>query len=272
MSKKIKLSISNMENIIKIMFFIVLFSILLHANEMKMESAPQASKNDFTQIEKEYLKTKKSIKMCIDPRWMPFEAFDENDHHIGMSADFFKIFQKNLGVEIVPVITKTWSESLILAKERKCDILSCAMSTPQRKEYMNFTTDYLNIPLVIATRQDVTYINRVKQLGNHKIGIVRGYAFNELMREKYPSLNIINVKDIDEGLHKVADGELFGFIGTIASIGYKFQRKLIGELKISGKFDEQWKLGVGVRNDDDILLGIFQKAINNLTFEQKQKS
>lgn len=59
--------------------------------------------------------------MCIDPAWMPFEKL-ENGKHIGMTADYFKIFQKNIPIPIVVVATKTWAQSIKYARQRKCDI------------------------------------------------------------------------------------------------------------------------------------------------------
>lgn len=225
----------------------------------------------FNDQEIAYQHKKKEIKMCIDPNWMPFEAFDKTGKHIGMTADFFKIFSSEAGMPIKVVKTKSWNESVEFAKQRKCDIFSLAMDTPQRKKYMNFTKPYLSIPLVIATKPDVTYIDELSVLNGKKVGIVKGYAFAEILRKKYPNIDIVDVKDIDDGLQQVADGKLFGFIGTIASIGYKFQTKFTGELKISGKFDEKWELGIGVRNDDKELFEMFTKAVDMLTEDEKQR-
>jgi len=226
---------------------------------------------NFTTTQKKYLKEKKQITMCIDPNWMPYEKFDKNKKHVGMTADYFKIFQKDIGVDIKSIFTKTWSETLTFAKKRKCDIISLAMETPERKEYLNFTTPYLKIPLVIATKIDVPFINEISILENKKIGIPKGYAFEELLKHKYKNLNIIEVKDIKDGLEKVNNGELFGYIGTLSSVGYMFQNGLSGSLKISGKFEETWELGIAVRDDDSILFDIFQRIINNLDVKQQQK-
>ena len=221
--------------------------------------------------EEAYYEKKKVIKMCIDPDWMPFEAFDKEGNYIGMTADFFKLFEKDIKIPIQVVHTKTWEESLDDAKKRKCDILSLAMETSNRKKYLNFTTSYLDIPLVIATKLNVTYIDSFSLLKDKKVGIVKGYAFAEILKKRYPWINIVEVKNVDEGLQQVVDGKLFGFIGTISTIGYKFQTKFTGELKISGKFDEKWSLGVGVRNDDEMLFNIMQKAVENLSQKQKQE-
>ena len=239
-------------------------------NNKKYENH-NSKKLNLSKDEKDYLKSKKIINMCIDPNWMPFEKFDKNGNHIGMTADYFKIFQKDIGIKINVIKTKTWNESLQFAKKRKCDILSLAMQTKKRKEYLNFTTPYLKIPLVLATRTNVPFINDITSVIDKKIGIPKGYAFIELLKDKYKNINIIEVENIQDGLEKVNNGELFGYIGTLASVGHQFQTGYTGELKITGKLDETWELGIAVRNDDLKLLSIFQKVIDNLDVKQQQK-
>ncbi len=226
--------------------------------------------NLFSEKEKNYLKDK-TIKMCIDPNWMPFESFDKDGKHVGMSADYFRIFQDTINTEIELVQTKTWAQTLEFIKDKKCDILSLAMQTSKREEYLNFTTPYLKIPLVIATKIDVPFVNKLESIKDKKVGITKGYAFVEVLKSKYPNLNIVEVQNIDEGLQRVNQGKLFGYIGALASIGYKFQTEYNGELKIAGKFDEKWDLGIAVRDDNKILLGILQKTVESLDTKQQQK-
>ena len=226
--------------------------------------------NNLSEVEKKYLQKKKVITMCIDPNWMPFEKFDKNGKHIGMTADYFDYFSKYLNIPIKVYPTKSWSESIEAAKARKCDIFSLAMSTKERRKHMNFTPAYLSIPLVMATKLDVPFINNFKAIKNKKVGIVKGYAFNEIIRRRYPNIQVVDVKNVTEGLQKVANGELFGFIGTLASIGYTVQKDFAGGLKIAGKFPEKWELGIGVRNDDPLLFGIFAKAVQSIPPTLKQ--
>ncbi len=221
--------------------------------------------------ERVYLENKKQISMCIDPDWMPFEKFDKDGNHIGISRDYFDIFEKKLNIPIKVIRTKTWSQTLEFAKSRKCDIISMAMETPLRKQYMNFTTPYLSIPLVLATRQNVSFVDNFNDIQNKKVGIVQGYAMVELLRKKYTNLNIIEVKNVEDGLNQVSTGELFGFIGSIADVGYIFQTSYVGDLKITGKFDERWELGIAIRNDDLVLLNIFEKVVNSISEDIKQQ-
>ena len=79
------------------------------------------------------------------------------------------------------------------------------------------------------------------------------------------------MKNIDDGLTKVNKGELFGYIGTLATISHQFQSGLRGELKIAGKFDENWELGIGVRDDDEILFNILEKVVKGIDSLKQQK-
>ncbi len=224
----------------------------------------------FNKSEIEYLNKKKFIKMCIDPDWMPFEKI-EDGKHIGMTKDFMDIFQKTIGIPIELVKSVSWSESVEFAKSRKCDIFSLAMKTPDRSKYMNFTTPYLSFPLIIVTKNSVSFVNDIEAIANQKIAMVKGYAFVEILKGRYPNLNIIETNSLLEALELTDRGAVFGAIETLPTVSYIFQREFSNSLKIAGKFDEKWELSVGVRNDELELFNIFQKAVNSLSSEQKQE-
>jgi signal transduction histidine kinase len=223
-----------------------------------------------TEEEVSYLQKKTSINMCADPDWMPYEKI-ENHKHIGIVADYMKEFEKKIGVPIKLVETKNWTESLEFVKNRNCDILSLVMDTKNRREYMNFTKAYITAPLVLVTKRNLNFINDLNTLENKKIGIQKDFAFNEIIRRDYPNLQVIDVNHLRDGLKKVERGELFGQVTTHLNVAYAFQEEFYGSLQISGKFDNEWHLSVGVRNDDPILLSIFEKVVNSISDESKQK-
>lgn len=220
--------------------------------------------------EKAYIQHKKKITMCIDPDWMPFEAI-QGGNHIGLSADYVHLFSDAIKLPVVLVPTKSWAESISYARQRKCDIFSLAMQTPEREKYMNFTQPYLTGSVVFATRLDQTFVPDFKEIMFERLGIIRGDGLIEILRKKYPGINLIEVDSIKEGLSKVAEGENFAFIDTLASVSYGIAQDFSGQLKIGGKLDENRELRIGVRNDDPILLHLFEKAIGTLSSEEKEQ-
>lgn len=225
----------------------------------------------FNTAEQKYLTDKKVIKMCIDPSWMPFEMLGKDGEHIGIAADFFALIKEKAGLNIVIVPTETWTQSMEFAKARKCDIFSMAMQTDERSEYMNFTSPYLLVPNVIATSATAPYIEKVDDFLDQKFGIVHGYALEEILRKQYPKIKLVSVKNEEEGIAMLQRGEIFGYIGTMASIGYQIQQQKITDLKISGRLPQEWRLSIAARNDEPLLRNIFEKLINSVDEAQKQE-
>jgi len=223
-----------------------------------------------TNEEKNYLEKKDNLKMCVDPDWMPFEKIEKNKH-IGIAADYIKLIEKKINKTITLVPTKTWSESLEYAQNRTCDIFSLVMKTPQREKYFDFTKPYLELPLVVAADINTPFVDNILQIKNKKLAIVKNYAFAETLIMKYPDIQFIDVENIYKGLELVQKGEVYGFIDTLASIGYTIQNNYIGQLKIVGKFDEIWKLGIASRNDEPMLNHILDKAVSDISLSQKQE-
>ncbi len=224
-----------------------------------------------TATEREYLKNRGSIKMCADPDWMPFERITKDGIHEGMVAEYITILAQRIGKEIELVPTENWSQSLELGKTRKCDIFSAANETPDRKKYMDFPTSYLVFPNVIVTTNEVGFFNDIKDNLDKTYVAIKGYAIVERLRNKYPSIKILEVENIQSGFDSIRSGNGFGFIDVLPTVSYLIQKSGRFDLKIAGKIDLDSQLTVPVRNDDPILLGIMQKAINTLTDEDHKK-
>ncbi len=222
-----------------------------------------------TNKEKQYLENKKVIKMCIDPDWMPFEKI-ENHKHVGLASDYIKIVSKSIDTPIKLIETKNWNESIKKAKNRECDIFSMVPIIEERKKYMDFTSPYLDIPMVIATKIDNQFIDNITQILDKKIGIVKNYSIAKILKKRYPNINIVEVKSIDDGLEKVESGNIFAFIDNLATINYAIQKNFIGTVKVSGRLNDRLKYSIASRNDEPILHTILEKAILSIDIDTKE--
>lgn len=220
--------------------------------------------------EKEYLLHKKKITMCVDPEWYPLEAIRDGKH-IGIAADVMKRFEHKLALPIELVPTATWDESLLAARNRKCDILSLAGDTPERHEYLDYTSPYLALPLVMVTDMHKPFTEDINTLQGEKIGVVKGYATLGRLREHYPQVNIVEVESITEGLKMVESGELYGYIDNLVVVSAYIQKQYTAQLKVSSRLEEQDELKVAVRNDEPELQTIFEKLVLDLDEQTMQE-
>ncbi|MEA3289356.1 MAG: ATP-binding protein, partial [Campylobacterota bacterium] len=149
-------------------------------------------------------------------------------------------------------------------------IIPMAAFSSQRMEYINFTSAYLSSPAVIATKLGVPFIDDLSQVSTKPLGVVKGYFFNERLKEIYPNINIVPVDSIDDGLKKLKDGKIFGYIDNSLVINHKIQKDYANLLAISGKIDIQNQLHVAVNKNDLILYDIFQKLVTSLDDKLKE--
>lgn len=221
-------------------------------------------KIQLTLKENKYLNNKQNIKMCAIPNMLPLEQIGENGNHKGIADDIIQIVSKGINKSFVLVPTKSWSESLENIKNKKCDILPAAMKTQSRQKHMNFTAPYIVETLVVATKDDKFFIKDSSELKDKKIGIVESYAFIELLKEKHPNIDIVYVKDAKDGLEKVKDGELFGYVDILPSIAYTIQNEGLFDLKVAGKLEFDVKFSVASRRDEPLLNSIIEKALKEI--------
>jgi PAS domain S-box-containing protein len=217
-----------------------------------------------------YLLEKRTIKMCVDPDWMPLEKVKDGKY-LGIASDYMKMIETRIQTPIELVVTSSWKESLQKAKSRECDILSLAEETPSRKTYMDFTTPYISTPLVIVTKKGVPYIDSFESILPKKIGIVADYAKKELLEQKYKDIHLVEVDSVKDGLMQVEKNKIFGFIDNPIVLNDTLKREHFHDLSISGQFQESMELGIATRNDEKILGEIMQDAVESID-KQELKS
>lgn len=219
---------------------------------------------NLTGEEQSYLINKQPIKMCISADWTPFEKLDKDNKYIGLGADYYSIIEKNLSTKFELIKTKTPSEALNFIKDDKCDFLSLAVRTPRMESELNLSSTIFKIPLVIATKLNVPFVNKLEDLKNQKIAVPRKYINIDFFKNKYSNLDIVEVENEQEGLKLLKEGKVYGFVGTLYTVSYRIQTEYFNDLKIAGKISDELEFVVGVKKNDEILLSILQKSINNI--------
>lgn len=234
------------------------------------ENIKNFNKIDYSKMESEYLLKKESLKLCIDPNWMPFDKLEKNVQ-IGMNSEFIKIIQSNINIPIEIISSETFSESLHYAKEGKCDFLSLIAKTENRSKYLNFTNSYLDVSLVLVTQHTEPSIYDIKSLRNKTVAVKKDSAIVDLIRKNYPFLGLLEVENNEEGLKKVKENKVYGLVSSLISTGYQFQKGYYNQLKINATFKEKLNLGFAINKNDEMLFLIMEKLVLSITEEAKQK-
>ena len=211
--------------------------------------------------EMEYLKNKQKIKVCVNTEETLFKPMAKSGTIVGIASDYMSLIKKTFDIEyeIIPMDTH---------KKEVCDVTFLAELKSSQEKNLSYTQTFLQIPVVIATKTDVPFINNLKDMRRKKVGVAKILYNSELFKKFKSSIEFIPFDDEDEALEKVNNGELFSYIGLFASIDNKLQINYLGKLKISGGLESGLKFRFAFSKNNTTLLHIFEKGINNISNEE----
>lgn len=222
-----------------------------------------------TEAEQAYLRTKDRITIVYDPDWPPFEYRLKGNRYEGMSIDYHALLAKRIGIPIEPIPTSSWSESLQLAKEGKCDLVSTLNKTPLRSRYLDFTAPFIDTKVVIIGKND-SHAKSLRDFSGKTLAIVKGYKMEEDLARDHPTIRHHMVNSTAESLLAVARGETDATIATDIEALHLIRINKLDTLKTLGTTRYDNHQGLGVRKGDSLLLSIMQKAVHSLSPKDKQ--
>lgn len=227
-------------------------------------SATSQASMELSDAEQRYLAEKSVIRKCVDPNWMPLEGISQAGEHIGVLADITDLIAEKIDTPIKLVPTESWLESMEKLENRECDIVTSDTKEGDEPEFLLKTTTVIEFRNVYITREDVPMSLNFSSITHLPIGIPEGYPTIELINEKYPNTLLIEVKNVDEGLLKVSQGELYAFTGILPVSSYSIKKQGLTNLKVAGHLDFGFGIVMDVRSDEPLLLDIFNKSLANI--------
>ncbi len=228
-------------------------------------------KMQLTADERAWLKAHPVIRVAADVGFPPIEYVGKDDRFSGLAMDYLKELSSTLGVSFDTSSRLDWNSSVKKVANRELDIFSAAASTVQRKEIAIFTDPYIRLPQVIFSLDSVPYIDGLSGLKGKKVAVVRGYAVTDHLKAGNWDVELLEVKDVHEGLDLLQAREVDAYIGSILITSYAMREKGLTNIRVAGQTPFKNGLAMGVRKDWPEFAIILQKALNSIPAEKHQQ-
>jgi polar amino acid transport system substrate-binding protein len=199
------------------------------------------------------------LTYCFHPAWPPYDYVDAGTHR-GLFRDFVELFAGKLGVQLEPVPAGSWPEVLHLAEERRCDLITGAVRTPERERYLRFTMPYIELPLVLVGRDEAPFVAGIEDLPGEPLGVPKGSAVVTSLRTRFPEQPLLELDGIGDSGAAIAGGRVYAAVTTLDHAAELVDTRL-GRFRIIGKLDEPAQIAVAVRSDAPQLLALMEKAV-----------
>ncbi len=82
-----------------------------------------------TPEERKWLIAHRSLRVGVAPAWAPFEFFDDEKKHAGITSDYVRILNEQLNLEMAAVYGLTWDAILNRARSGDIDVITAIMNT-----------------------------------------------------------------------------------------------------------------------------------------------
>ena len=229
-------------------------------------ATPSSSTGIFTSEEAQWLADNPVIRVSFDPGWTPIEYADESGNLQGVTLDYIAEFEAISGADLVPVpAAETWADALMAVEERNAEIMYMVAPTPERLEYMSFTSPHYTIKTSMISLND-TLLN-IDDEGLTLITI-NGYEIESWLDENHPDTEYIPVDSPAEAYALLAAGGADAFTSVWPVAAHNAKISGIDNVYNVGATGHQYDLTVGYRNDLPLLGSIMQKVLDQIPQEK----
>jgi PAS domain S-box-containing protein len=229
-----------------------------------------ATPTKFTQEETDWLHLNANIKVAVSSDYAPISFMQEDGEFAGISADYLELIEKQLksvnpAFKFETILPTESERAANDPLDKRVDLVVDFVQTPDRLKYWQFTKPYLDTPLHLIVRQDSNASNNLNQLGQAQIAVVGYYAAHELLARDYPNLTLILVDSNQEGLKKVAFGEVQGFVSDLPVSSYWANKAGLVQLKDAGELSYIYQISFATNKKEKILHNVIEKSLAQIS-------
>ena len=213
-----------------------------------------------TTQEKEFIE-KTHFNVAITKNWYPISFEEDKDKALGISSEFWEIIVNKLNLKTTNIFFKSFDEQIKSLQSGKSDIIFSIGESESRKKFAYFSNEYLKFPISIVTKKDENFIENIDEILDKKIAVGNNFTAHNLLKEKYPNLDLVLVNNVEEGLALVSKKEVFAFVDIKPILTYNIAKFEFKDLKVSGNSGIDFPLKIMVRKEYKDLIPIINKTI-----------
>lgn len=214
--------------------------------------------------EREWLNQHPQIRVGINRNFPPYEWINPQGHYVGMAAEQLQLIERKLGIHFQLIKDQPWHEILSMAKRGEVDMLAALESTPDRQQYLDFTTVHSNSSVIIIGNDKIGYVGSPHLLAGLKVSIENGYFMQEFLARDYPRIEVIACNTVHDALELLAKGKVDAYIGDAASANFTIKQQGWINLHFVGQSGYQSETRLAVAKGHPELVSILQKALNSI--------
>lgn len=217
-----------------------------------------------------FLKNTK-INVITSNTWAPINMYNDSEELSGIAIDFWNLIKSRAEINSTITTSKDWNDVLTKIKNKDADITLGTSFDKNKLAYAKFSTPYISFPIAFATLFDKRFIPDASFLQGQKVAVGENYSSHIILKNEYPTIDFITVKNTHDALKLLSAGEVDAVIDILPVVAHLISKNGYSNLKISGTSKNNIEISFMVRNDYPELIQIINRHISLLTPDDKNK-
>ena len=169
-----------------------------------------------------------ALNVCVEGAFPPFSETAPDGSIVGFDIDIANAVCAQIG-ETCTLVKVDWDGMIPALLEKKCDTIIASMSaTPERRQVIDFTSKYYNVPNRFVGRADADLTDTPEGLSGKVIGVQRGTTWNAFVEKYYPDAQIQLYATQDEAFLDLSAGRVDAVMADVLTLDVGFLKTPAG--------------------------------------------
>ncbi|MEO5342920.1 MAG: transporter substrate-binding domain-containing protein [Gammaproteobacteria bacterium SHHR-1] len=210
-----------------------------------------------------------SLRRSTSLGWRPFSYVDERGKVVGISEDYWTLLRDKLQLQEQILPPKPFAAVVADMQQGKADLFMATTSTQDRAEFALFSQGYEQFPIAMVMRRDDGIITAASALQDQIIAVGEHYSAYHLLKQKYPNMRFLLVKDTPTALQAVAQGQARVAVDILPVLQHYLAERDDHLLHLAGVTDVSFELQIMLAQEHAPLLPLLNRAIAAITPEER---
>ena len=223
----------------------------------------------FNMPERAWLDQHQNLRVGVVELTPPLLFYAGGKNPQGLVADYLRVLVLHLGLQLEIVRYPNKQALLTALREGEVDVLGACPIGLEGQDDLAYSRPYLSLPLALYGQSELPAAG-LRGLAGRLLAVKEGSGL-EQMGSFLPGLRVVAVPTQEQGLEKVARGEVEAYLGDAASVDYLLKRQSNDALEERLQLELAYDLSLATLSDNAALLGLLQKGLDRFTTEELQE-
>jgi two-component system sensor histidine kinase EvgS len=211
------------------------------------------------------------LRIGIDPTAAPVSQIGRDGDAEGLAIDYLREAARVLGLRTETVTTADWNDTVQRAVAGDIDLLPAASaSNLELGRHFDFTAPYLELPVMIVTRENAFLVTGPDDLRGRRIAANLAQGAVAAAVAPMSSVEVTPVSTTAEGLSAVASGKVDAYVGDIATAEVLIRHDYPAQLKVAAPSGERAGISMALNRRFAPLLPLLNRVIAQMPERRSQ--